>query len=116
MHPASQPRKQMPILKRRFLVKSKVEYYKPVSKKRDIRSLTLDDFRPPIALKPEFPKLRKTRQSPVTSMKTHHKALNDLHITGKFACFINKYTPMLQNNIGLDTDDITYHQESSVFF
>lgn len=116
MNPVPQQRKQMPILKRKYLIRSKVEYYKPAVRKRDVRSLTLEDFRPPIALKTEFPKIRKTKPSPVTSMKKHSKVINDLHITGKFACLINKYLPMHQNNIGIETDDISFYQETSLFF
>ena len=107
--------KQVPILRRRLVLKSTDKYCEP-SKKRDLRSLTLDDFKPPIALKQDFPKIgRKTRQAPLTSMKKHQKVLSDLHVTGKYACIMFQYSPMMQNNIGLDTDDIYKLQDSSLY-
>lgn len=108
-------RKQVPILRRRLMVKSEVKYYEPIQK-RDLRSLTFDDFKPPIALKSEFPKIeKKSRQFHITSMKKHQKVFNDLHVTGKYACIMFRYSPALQNNIGLDTNDIYPVQNSTMF-
>ena len=97
------------------MVKSTRKYYES-SQKRNLRSLTLDDFKPPIALKPEFPKIeKKPRQAPLTSMKKHQKVLSDLHVTGKYACIMFQYSPTMQNNIGLDTDDIYRLQDSTLY-
>jgi hypothetical protein len=75
----------------------------------------MDDFKPPIALKPEFFKtIKKTRPTPLTSMKKHPKVLSDLHVTGKYACVVFRCLPAIQNNKGLDTDDILLFEDHSL--
>ena len=102
---------QAPSLKKRFFIGSSARYYASANPKKDLRSLTLDDFKPPIAFKAGFPKIKKIRKLPAVSTKKHAKLLNDLHVTGKYACIFNKCSPVKQHNVGLDTTDSPLNKE-----
>ena len=52
----------------------------------------------------------------MSSTKKHQQYLGDLCVTGKYACVLNKYAPVMQNNIGLDTDDFFQYRENSLMF
>ena len=94
-----------PRFRKKTLLRSSIRYFKTGSPKKDLKSLTLEDFRPPIALKTEFPKIKKTRQLPSVNFRRKISYIGDLYIKGEYACVENKFSPALQHNIGLDTMD-----------
>ncbi|OMJ89003.1 hypothetical protein SteCoe_8918 [Stentor coeruleus] len=106
LSPIFQRKPQKALLKRRLLVRSSIKYYNESRPKRDIRNLTMEDFKPPISMKLELPKLRKSKKTPNVSSKRHAKLLGDLYITGRIAFVEAKLTSVNHQNIGIDTMEI----------
>lgn len=105
-----------PKFRKRYFVHDSNRCSKSNRAKRDLKSLTLEDFKPPIALKVEFPKIRKIKHVSVGNAKKHTEILNNLYVTGKYACILNKYSPVVQKNIGLDTTDMFQIREHMSFY
>jgi hypothetical protein len=90
---------------RKLSIGNGVRYHKSPVVKKDIKSLTFQDFQIPIALRSRLPKLHKRKQRFANNLRKNIILVKDLQITGKYACKHNILSPILKNNIGLDTKD-----------
>ena len=102
---------QGPSIKKRFFIGSSARDYKSTSPKKDLKSLTLADFKPPITFKIGLPKIKKSKKLPGLNTKKNANFLNDLYVTGRYACVFNKLSPVKKHNIGLDTTDMFLQKE-----